>query len=355
MVLTKLALSNFSKHRVRLALTIAAIALSVSLVVSVTSGYSSVEAAAFKFLSLYMGTHDAQLTRNGDLRGGIRESICDELLADPDVKSLVRRLYMESGLLDVNDKPIPGRPADIVGVHRPDDKSVENMEMEQGKWFDTSTGNDAVIDQAAAHLIKTGNPSNVDDHSPSLKLGDTFDVPSVSGTLKLRLVGIVHKPAILANITPTVYVPLETLQKFAMPNEPPQVTRVLIDLKDSADAKQFGDRWKAKLAAEDPTIRLRLVSDNKSQLDQNLQALSLLSYLGGMVSMVAANVHRFQLTFDGSNRAATHARNAPGDRRLPKPAWPAGDDRGNRPGQHRRDRRHSAGDALDEDHHLAIS
>jgi len=61
----------------------------VSLVVSVTSGYASIEAAAFKFLSLYMGAHDAQLTRTGDLRGGIPESICDGLLADQDVLVVV--------------------------------------------------------------------------------------------------------------------------------------------------------------------------------------------------------------------------------------------------------------------------
>src|SRR5215813_4176082 len=99
MVLSKLALSNFSAHKIRVVLTIAAIALSVSLVVSVTSGYASAESAALKFLSLYMGTSDAQITRVGDNRGGFRESICDELLADPDVKGIIRRLYMESGLL----------------------------------------------------------------------------------------------------------------------------------------------------------------------------------------------------------------------------------------------------------------
>ena len=61
-----------------------------------------------------------------------------------------------------------------------------------------------------------------------------------------------------------------------------------IDLQDNADAKAFGDRWKTKLAAEDPMIKLRLVSDNKSQLDQDLQGLHILSYLGGMVSMMSA-------------------------------------------------------------------
>src|SRR3954468_9096955 len=288
MVLYKLALANFTHRRIRVALTIAAIALSVSLVVSVTSGYASAEAAAFKFLSLYMGQHDAQLTRTGDLRGGIRESVCDQLIADPDVKGIVRRLEMESGLLDLNGKPITGRAANVFGIKRPEDTKVDRMEMHEGKWFDSADGDVVVVDQAAARIIKTGEPRNTDEKAPMLHVGDTFTLPGVNGTLPLKVVGIVHKPGILASIIPTIYLPLRTLQKFAMPDEPPQVTRVLVDLRDGADAKQFGERWKAKLEVEDPMIRLRLVSDNKSLLDQNLEGLHMLSYLGGMVSMTAA-------------------------------------------------------------------
>jgi putative ABC transport system permease protein len=273
---------------VRVALTIAAIALSVSLVVSVTSGYASAESAAYKFLSMYMGSHDAQLTRTGDLRGGIRESICNDLLADPDVKGVTRRLEMESGLLDLNGKPILGRPASVFGISRPEDKRVENQEMQEGHWFDTSSGNEAVIDQAAARIIKTADPKNVDDKAPALHVGDEFTLPAVQGNVKLKVVGIVHKPAILASLVPTIYVPLHTLQKFTMPEQEPEVTRVLVDLNESADAQKFADRWRAKLADKDPFIKLRLTSENRSQLDQNLQGLHMLSYLGGMVSMTAA-------------------------------------------------------------------
>ena len=76
MILRKLAFSNFSVHRVRAALTIAAVALSVSLVVSVTSGYSSAEAAAYDFLAQFIGTTDATITRRGD-SGGIDESLIE--------------------------------------------------------------------------------------------------------------------------------------------------------------------------------------------------------------------------------------------------------------------------------------
>ena len=62
MVLRKLALSNLLAHRMRTGLTAAAIALSVSLVVSVTGGYASLEGAAYKFFSQYLGSIDATIT-----------------------------------------------------------------------------------------------------------------------------------------------------------------------------------------------------------------------------------------------------------------------------------------------------
>ena len=51
----KLAAASMTTRKVRSGLTIAAIALSVSLVVAVTSGYASLEAAAFQYLTQYLG------------------------------------------------------------------------------------------------------------------------------------------------------------------------------------------------------------------------------------------------------------------------------------------------------------
>ena len=49
-----------------MALTVAAIALAVSLVVAVTSGYASLDAAARKFMGQFLGTWDAQVARPTD-------------------------------------------------------------------------------------------------------------------------------------------------------------------------------------------------------------------------------------------------------------------------------------------------
>src|SRR3954468_6317919 len=82
MVLLKLALSNLTVHKVRVALTVAAIALSVSLVVSVTTGYASVEAAVFKYLAQYMGTTDVEITKQNNPSGGTSAALLDELRKD---------------------------------------------------------------------------------------------------------------------------------------------------------------------------------------------------------------------------------------------------------------------------------
>ena len=77
-----------------------------------------------------------------------------------------------------------------------------------------------MIDQIAARLLETGDINKTDERTPPLHVGDMLDLPGVQGKLTLRIVAVVHKPAILANVIPSIYVPLQTLQKFTMPDEP---------------------------------------------------------------------------------------------------------------------------------------
>src|SRR3954470_15164410 len=85
MVLRRLAISNFVARKSRVALTVAAIALSVSLVVSVTSGYASVEAAVFGYLTQYMGSTDVEINKTNHSTDGTPDSILEQLRRDPDV------------------------------------------------------------------------------------------------------------------------------------------------------------------------------------------------------------------------------------------------------------------------------
>jgi putative ABC transport system permease protein len=275
MLLLQLALSNLRVHKIRAALTIAAIALSVSLVVAVTSGYASAYAAAHRMLATYMGTTDAQITRRHQSQGGINQDLVAALAEDPDVERVDGRLEVENGLQTGAGVALIGRAAQLVGVDRPHDQRVETLRLEGGRWFNSADGNDAVIDQVAQKRL-------------GVYVGDQFIVPGIDRKLTLRVVGIVRKPGILAEAIQTVYVPLHTLQKFTFPDEPRQVSRVLIDLKRGADHQAFVRRWQPKLADIDPLLRIRLSSENRREMDRNLQGLHMLSYLGGTVSMLAA-------------------------------------------------------------------
>src|SRR2546427_332052 len=122
MVLPKLVFSNLSVHRVRAALTISAIALSVSLVVAVTTGYNSSIAAASKFLGVYMGTADLQITRSkGDPHGTFPESLADDLRKDRRVKLVLTRYGTGSLLLDDKGQKVKGPAIDVIGLRRPQD------------------------------------------------------------------------------------------------------------------------------------------------------------------------------------------------------------------------------------------
>src|SRR5215213_11559328 len=134
MVLTKLALSNFLSRKVRAALTVAAIALSVSLVVSVTTGYASVEAAIYKYLNLYMGTVDAEIIRANDPSVGSSDALIRALRADPDVQRVDGRYETGGTLAAADGTPAPSRVA-VIGVRRPQDTRSDFLKLNAGAWF----------------------------------------------------------------------------------------------------------------------------------------------------------------------------------------------------------------------------
>ena len=272
-MLVKLALTNFRVHKVRFALTATAVALSVSLVVAVTSGYTTAEGAAKYFLNKYLGATDAQVTRQGHTP--MPQTIADDLRHDPDIAKAVGRLENESLLMTAQGAPLVGRDAQIVGITRPDDTRVDTLQLVSGNWFTGDSGNVAVIDQVAAEML-------------NIKVGGEFALPSSLGPVKFRLVGIVHKPGILAAHIQTVYIPIRTLQQISMPGQPPQLTRVLLEFKPDRNADAIAARWQPKFTAADPLLKLKLTRENRKDLDKNLSGFHALSYLGGAVSMLAA-------------------------------------------------------------------
>ncbi len=274
-MLVKLIISNFSNRKARVALTVAAVALSVSLVVSVTSGFTTLNQVAQRFLGQIMGTTDATILRQTDARAGVPDTFVQELRNDPDVQSAIGRLEVDVTLIDSRGNAVAGRPTQAVGVRRPDDREVDRLQVNAGQWFEGSEGNVVVIDQVIAENLK-------------LQIGDTLTLGGVREKLTLKVSAIVQKPGILAAQIQTIYLPLDTLQRYAMPDTPGRVGKILLDLKTGVDAKKFQARWKPRVAAVDPSLKIKLTSSYREEIDRNLQSLEVMSYLGGMVSMLSA-------------------------------------------------------------------
>jgi putative ABC transport system permease protein len=276
MVLRRLAVSNFAHRKVRVALTVAAIALSVSLVVAVTSGYASVEAAARKFLAQFLGSWDAQIGRPTDPRPGVDAVLVQQLRDDPNVRRAVGRLEADIVLLNKDGAPVePAAHATVFGINRQQDDSAERLKLIEGRWFTLDEPNGVVIDQGTREKTGAG-------------VGDTIYLPGTSQKLALKVTGIVHKPGILAGYIHTMYVPLETLQQFLFEGKTDRLSKIQIEFVEKTNADEWVERWRAKLQAMDPLLRLRLTRERREELDTNLATISVLSYLGGAVSMLAA-------------------------------------------------------------------
>ena len=308
MVLLHLALSNFKVRKVRMALTLAAIALSVSLVVAVTTGYKSMEGMALKFLNQYMGAADVMIIPGNEF-SLVPEKLVKELAADPNVRQVVGRLDSDRGLDRAPGKAGPAKSAErlaagslpsskimaqLIGVRRPDDTTILSLDLTAGSWFKTSNGNEAVIDQVAAATIGVG-------------IGDQIVVPGIK-KLTLRIIGIVHKPVFFAQHAATIYLPIETLQHFAGEDNPPMVSTISVNLRDKTNFDAFQQRWNARLRQIDPSLRLALAGKVPGELKKNLRGVQIASYLSGTISMLTATFIVFSaLSMGVSERQRTLA------------------------------------------------
>jgi putative ABC transport system permease protein len=308
MVLLHLALSNFKVRKVRMALTLAAIALSVSLVVAVTTGYKSMEGMALKFLNQYMGAADVMIVPGNEF-SLVPERLVKELAADPDVRQVVGRLESDREMDRAADQSGPARSAErlaagaipsdkifaeLIGVRRPDDTTINSLDLREGRWFKTSDGNEAVADQVAAEKIGVG-------------IGDNIVVPGIK-KLTLKIVGIVHKPVFFSQHSATIYLPIETLQHFAGEDSPPMVSTISVNLRDRVNFDAFQQRWTARLAKVDPNLRLRARRQSSGELQKNLRGVQIASYLSGTVSMLTATFIIFSaLSMGVSERQRTLA------------------------------------------------
>src|SRR5213595_1862408 len=135
MAVAKITWTSLTQRKARLVLTILAIGLSVSLVVAVTSGYASAEAAVIRYFAEFMGSTDVKITREPGQPGNIKESLVSDFRRDRDVENSVGRFETDTNLVDLNGKPIVGREfqiATLIGVSPAKDPDLLALKMENG-------------------------------------------------------------------------------------------------------------------------------------------------------------------------------------------------------------------------------
>lgn len=295
MLVWRLTFRQLLVRRVRTLLTLLAIAFAVSLVVAVTTGFSSLTAVALRMVDRYMGSTDVFITARDVQRTTFPESVLADVRADPRVRRAIGRFETPSPIVDAAGDAIVGRPAMLVGLVPGQDDGGTNLTLTAGRWFSNTAGNEVVLNgnvaRALASTLAQRNalpPAKTATTLPvpaMLKPGDTFTLPGPSGGLKLTVVGVVHQPEIAGN---TVYLPLDTLRNFVVPQDPKVLSRVMVELKKGSDLAAFEKDWSARLREVSPTIRVKLARTNKEQLENNLMGLTMLSAVGVSVSLVSA-------------------------------------------------------------------
>src|SRR5687768_911019 len=158
-----------------------------------------------------MGSTDVEITKQNNPGGGTSEAILDALAGDPDVQKVDGRY--EAGVLAATGSA--RKRAAAIGLRRPQDKNSDFLRITSGAWFETASGNVAVIDQAMAEGLKlkvgsefvlpsttggTGAEASVEQATqpsePEAAAAATSQ-PALPDGLRLKAVGIVHKPALL--------------------------------------------------------------------------------------------------------------------------------------------------------------
>ena len=271
----KLILSNLWRRRARTLLTAAAVALSVSLVVSTTSGYASAEKTVRAFVGDFLGTSDVKISAGSDA-DGIPESVLDDIRDDPAVQGAFGRLELAQQFRDRDGKLIAGN-FNISGIDPTVDGYLGRLPLDSGRKIAAPNENVVMLDFGARDAL-------------GLSIGDTFDFPVSGGeTVPLEVVGMVYKPKILSAFGfRTMYVPLETLQQINRPSDPGRVTTIVLEFKLDADRDAFLQRWAQRLAEINPAWSIRQVRQDREAVDRGLRAMNLLSLMGGMVSLTAA-------------------------------------------------------------------
>lgn len=277
MLLTHLAISNLRLHRVRFALAVSAVALSVALVVAVTSGFASLDKMIRGFVLSFVGTIDFEVNSRSDARKpALPESLLTTLKADPRIRAAHGRIQRDLHPVRPDSTILFAVPnVTLFGIQPEFDSYPKVMVPGHGRWFTKEEQNVVVIDTNLADKI-------------NLKVGDTLRFAGANGLLELKVVGTVKVPTPIAPLFMACFVPLDTVQKFIDPNDPTGFDKLRAEFEVDVDAEKYFAELRPQLAAIDPRIEVESKRQTRERLDQNLRSMRLMSMWMSTVAVLAA-------------------------------------------------------------------
>ena len=273
--ISRIAFANFVARRTRFALTIVAVALSVALVVSITSGYASLEHAIRGFVEDFVGSVDFEITRADDLRPAIPPQVMTALRADPRVAKISTRIEAYATPVDSDGRPVLAARMMLFGIEDDPSSLGRPPRMDAGRFLKPGEQDVIVLDQNSLESLNA-------------KLGDTVTFEGRDHPLKLTIVGVIHKPSLMRMFFRSGYLPIGQLGDFVAPDRPGYVSKVRGEFNVNVDNAGFAKDWGERLQAMNDQYGLKLVRDSRADLDRNLLSLRLASFLGSTISLAAA-------------------------------------------------------------------
>jgi putative ABC transport system permease protein len=273
-MLFRLAWNQLFARPVRTWLTVLAVAMAVALVVSVTSGYASLENTIRTFAQKMMGGMDVELTSSAVGTPGVPRTLLNDLRVDPRVNAAWGRLEASRRPHDSNGNLIGQVAIKLIGVDLQHDVNVNLLQVREGKWFGPNDKRKIVIDLVVSEAL-------------GRTVGQTIQFPGKDGLIEYEIAGIVHKPRILGVMVQSLYMPMDDLRELAAIDND-ELLKIQAEFKIKVDAKQFLDDWQAKVEATGKPVDIRLTRETRDDLDRNLLAMRIMSMIGSAIALLAA-------------------------------------------------------------------
>lgn len=274
----RLSLAHLRHRPLRFALCAMAMAMAVTLVVAITSGYASMEKALRGFVEQFIGATDFEIVDPADRLPSLDPQIARDLLLDPRVARVHARIEARAAPLKDDGSANDEARLNLFGIDPQLDPIASSVNFKEGRWFTEREKNAIVIDENAADIM-------------GISVGDRVRFArgaGDNGPLELTVTGIVRQISFLKGFFRVAYLPLTTAGEFVNPDRPGDLTKIRGEFNVGVDAEVFSFDWSSRIARIDEQIRFKLIRDERSKLDQNLRGMRLVSFLGSAVAMLAA-------------------------------------------------------------------